>query len=94
MSLITLLSLDHEVIEVVTGAVSDWCGQQGCDIDSSNGRKAMAAAVQLALSSPPTRSELLQLLSTEIAGQAWFDLSNRPRRSRKRELVRRFGKHL
>lgn len=49
MSLVTLLALQDDQIEVVTEALRRWCDTQKLEIDSERGRVAMQAAISLAL---------------------------------------------
>lgn len=45
--LMSLISLSDNEIETVTSAVSEWCHLNHCDIDSSQGRRAIMIAVEL-----------------------------------------------
>ena len=49
MSLLTLLSLQDEQIEIVTNTVRQWCEEHNHDIDDELGRSALQAAVAIAL---------------------------------------------
>ncbi len=45
--LMSLISLSDEEIETVTSSVREWCQLNHHDIDSSEGRRAITAAVEL-----------------------------------------------
>lgn len=45
--LMSLTSLSDEEIEAVTAAVSQWCKANHCQIDSSEGRRAIAIAIDV-----------------------------------------------
>jgi hypothetical protein len=49
MSLVTLLSLQDDQIDVVTDAVRRWCDANNVDINGERGRSALQAAVAIAL---------------------------------------------
>jgi hypothetical protein len=49
MSLVTLLSLQDDQIDVVTEAVRRWCDANDLDINSECGRLAVQSAVAIAL---------------------------------------------
>ncbi|MGO7157042.1 hypothetical protein [Rhizobium leguminosarum] len=55
---------DHD-IEVVVDAVTEWCSQHHCDIQSCRGQFALAAAVD-ALQSSPNHDTLLHHLSEKL----------------------------
>nr|WP_132961039.1 hypothetical protein [Rhizobium sp. BK251] len=61
----TLISLSDQEIELVIGAVREWCAENHCEIDSSEGRRAMTAAVDV-LQASPSRSVFLQELSQRM----------------------------
>jgi len=43
----SLISLSDDEIELVTDAVNKWCRANHCAIDSSDGRRALTAAIDL-----------------------------------------------
>lgn len=45
-----LMSLDDHQIELVLGAVRIWCTKRGVEIESDDGRRAVASAVDCILS--------------------------------------------
>jgi hypothetical protein len=51
MSLLPLLSLPDEKIDIVTDAVRGWCETRRCDVTGARGRFAMETAVAIALAS-------------------------------------------
>lgn len=60
-----LTSLSDNDIELVVDAVTEWCSQHHCDIQSSRGQFALAAAVD-AVQSSPNRDTLLHQLSEKL----------------------------
>nr|WP_246647250.1 hypothetical protein [Rhizobium laguerreae] len=65
-----LTSLSDRDIEVVVDAVTEWCSQHHCDIQSSRGQLALTTAVD-ALQASPDRDALLHHLFEKLG-------SNRP----------------
>lgn len=63
-----LTSLSDHDIEVVADAVTKWCSQHHCDIQSSRGQLVLATAVD-ALQSSPNPESLLQHLSEKLDEQ-------------------------
>ncbi|RWX08413.1 hypothetical protein EHI45_24170 [Rhizobium leguminosarum] len=61
----TLTSLSDNDIELVVDAVTEWCSQHHCDIQSSRGQFALAAAVD-AVQSSPNRDTLPHQLSEKL----------------------------
>jgi hypothetical protein len=51
MSLLPLLSLPDEKIDIVTDAVRNLCETRRCDVTGARGRSAMETAVAIALAS-------------------------------------------
>ncbi|NKQ69768.1 hypothetical protein C3Y89_05110 [Rhizobium sp. UPM1132] len=64
-----LTSLSDHDIELVVDAVTEWCSQHRCDIQSSRGQFALTTAVD-ALQSSPNRDALLQHLSEKLNEQS------------------------
>ncbi|NKM15750.1 hypothetical protein GFL54_35360 [Rhizobium laguerreae] len=64
-----LTSLSDHDIEVVVDAVTQWCSQHHCDVQSSRGQLALTAAVD-ALHSSPGRDALLRHLSERLNEQS------------------------
>ncbi|WP_132528747.1 hypothetical protein [Rhizobium sp. BK376] len=62
MSLLTLLSLEDEQIEIVTGALREWSKESGHSVHNQAGREAMEVAVRIAASQRPSQAELPNLL--------------------------------
>jgi hypothetical protein len=60
-----LTSLSDHDIEVVVDALTEWCSQHHCDIQSCRGQSALAAAVD-AVQSSPNRDTLLHQLSEKL----------------------------
>ncbi|TBY66163.1 hypothetical protein E0H46_21005 [Rhizobium leguminosarum bv. viciae] len=60
-----LTSLSDHDIEVVVDALTEWCSQHHCDIQSCGGQSALAAAVD-AVQSSPNRDTLLHQLSEKL----------------------------
>nr|WP_138334455.1 MULTISPECIES: hypothetical protein [Rhizobium] len=60
-----LTTLSDNDIELVVDAVTEWCSQHHCDIQSSRGHFALATAVD-ALQSSPNPESLLQHLSEKL----------------------------
>ncbi|QKK18668.1 hypothetical protein [Rhizobium indicum] len=60
-----LTSLSDHDIEVVVDAVTEWCSQHHCDIQSGRGQLALTTAVD-ALQSSPNPESLLQHLSEKL----------------------------
>ncbi|MBY2932507.1 hypothetical protein HF279_07755 [Rhizobium leguminosarum] len=63
-----LTSLSDHDIDVVVDAVTEWCSQHHCDIQSCRGQFALAAAVDAVQSSPECVT-LLQHLSEKLGEQ-------------------------
>ncbi|EJC84185.1 hypothetical protein Rleg4DRAFT_5985 [Rhizobium leguminosarum bv. trifolii WSM2297] len=59
--LLSLISLTDSEIELVTSAVREWCRWHHCDIDSSDGRRALTAAIDLVQSKHPEECLLPEL---------------------------------
>ncbi|MBY3021793.1 hypothetical protein [Rhizobium leguminosarum] len=60
-----LSSLSDHDIETVVDAVTEWCSQHHCDIQSCRGQFALAAAVD-ALQSSPNHDALVHHLSEKL----------------------------
>ncbi|MFF0919076.1 hypothetical protein ACFYE8_05165 [Rhizobium leguminosarum] len=60
-----ITSLSDNDIELVVVAVTEWCSQHHCDIQSCRGQFALAAAVD-ALQSSPNHDTLLHHLSEKL----------------------------
>ncbi|KAA0681155.1 hypothetical protein DTW90_37170 [Neorhizobium sp. P12A] len=63
MSLLNLLSLEDDQIEIVTGAVRRWCEENRHSVNSQAGRQAMEVAISLAVSQRTDQSKLESLLA-------------------------------
>ncbi len=59
--LLSLLYLEDSEIELVTLAVHEWCRLHLCDVDSSEGRRALTMAIDLVQSRHSERSLLPEL---------------------------------
>jgi hypothetical protein len=57
----SLISLSDQEIELVTDAVRKWCLQQNCEIDSSEGRRAITAAIDIVQTNPGQDTLLAEL---------------------------------
>ena len=66
MSLLTLVHLDDEQIEIVTDAVRSWCAQYNHDVNDQKGHAAMQVAVSIAMTTKTSRAEFLNLLSKQL----------------------------
>jgi hypothetical protein len=66
MSLLPLLSLQDEQIEIVTEAVRQWCDDNGHVINDDTGKAALRAAVALALTDKWDPSNFLPRLRREM----------------------------
>ncbi|MBY2925589.1 hypothetical protein [Rhizobium leguminosarum] len=64
-----LTSLSDHDIELVIAAVTEWCSQHHCDIESSRGQLALTTAID-ALQSSPGRDALLHHLSEKLDKQS------------------------
>ncbi len=63
MSLSNLLALDDDSIEVVTAAVSQWCGHHKVPLESSQGQEAMSEAIRLAAGGEKSPAAIVDKLS-------------------------------
>ncbi|TLX14441.1 hypothetical protein [Rhizobium sp. MHM7A] len=63
--LLSFISLDDSEITIVTDAVRQWCCEKKLDIDSIEGRRAIAAAVDL-VQMNLARDRLLAELSKQL----------------------------
>jgi hypothetical protein len=66
MSLLSILSLDDDNIEMVTTVVRAWCHQHQVPPDSERGREAMSEAVRLALGGERSTHVLNDMLSRHM----------------------------
>jgi hypothetical protein len=66
MTLLDLLPIKDDQVDIVLGAVRDWRAENGSSIDDEKGREAMAVAVKLAAGAVRTRHELIEALSRDI----------------------------
>ena len=69
MSLLNLVSLDDDQVEIIITAVKDWCEQNGVSIDDENGRQAMSIALSGAKTGKPTCLELSDLIERAAANR-------------------------
>ncbi|MBX4912924.1 hypothetical protein [Rhizobium bangladeshense] len=63
--LLSFISLDDSEIAIVTDAVRQWCCEKKLDIDSIEGRRAIAVAVDL-VQMNLARNRLLAELSKQL----------------------------
>jgi hypothetical protein len=66
MSLLTLLSLQDEQIEIVTEAVREWCDEHNHVINDEEGMVALRAAIAIALTDKWDPSEFPNQLRREM----------------------------
>ncbi|MCV9960368.1 hypothetical protein OIU34_00515 [Pararhizobium sp. BT-229] len=70
MSLLNLLYLEESQADIAIAAVHRWCSENGCEISSDDGKKAVAVAAGLAKSTDSGGSDLLGAISQEMAAMA------------------------
>jgi phage host-nuclease inhibitor protein Gam len=63
--LLSLISLSDEEIETVTSAVQEWCHACHCEIDSSEGRRALTVAIHI-VQAKPSQNSLIEQLSHRL----------------------------
>lgn len=74
MSLLNLLSLQDDEIDIAIAVIQEWCSANHVDIDSPHGDAAMSETVRLILSGEKSASALADALSRYIR----LDQSNSP----------------
>jgi CheY-like chemotaxis protein len=66
MSLLDLLYLEETKSDAVIAAARQWCAENGCEIGSENGKRAVAVAVRLAKAADDGRLDLFRSLSAQM----------------------------
>jgi hypothetical protein len=72
MSLVTLLSLQDDQIDVVTESVRVWCEEHNHDINSEQGRAALQAAITVALADQWDPKAFQSKLKSRLTGHRDF----------------------
>jgi hypothetical protein len=57
----SLISLSDQEIELVTEAVRQWCSKHHCDVDSTEGHRALTAAIDIVQTRPGKRTVIEEL---------------------------------
>nr|WP_113012176.1 hypothetical protein [Rhizobium sp. UBA1881] len=65
----SLIYLSEDEIELVTATINDWCRVNNCAIDSTEGRCALTAAIDL-VQNKHGESRILEELTARLAPQA------------------------
>jgi hypothetical protein len=66
MSLLNMLSLSDEDIDLVTSVIHGWCRENRISLDSQRGQEAMSAAVQLCIAGEKSPDMLADKLSHQM----------------------------